>query len=1307
MRFFCFLLLFFKLTVATTQNINLLTVDEGLPQSFVSSIEEDELGFIWIGTRNGLARYDGHEFKVFQHDPNKVNSLSSNFIGYIKKGKTNLLYIRHESGEIDIFDPVTEKIVHYLTKETILNDGIKTSKDNWHIDSNKNLWYIESSRKLVKYTFADAQNPSSKAYMYEGERIVDLFEDEDSNLWVLTSCCLASFDVENNKTFESDFDYPLNINNAQVEVVMHRRANGEIMWGDKERLYFFNIENMSFRYVKLPETSRFNIKWISSAPDGKDYFESNRNIYSYDDVLGLQLRAKIDFGEQREIRAFLVDASGLIWVGSNSEGIYLVDLTMNFESFTYKEDFLIDLLKEKFEFSADNLFGMDIKNRTGLSPAYYLRSKQTENGIWIALNRSVIYYDFTRSTFETLPDLEALPDVDSFSPIKGITLTDENYPLVIDQDKKLYLFDIQSQQWKELVASEALSKPEYRIVLPNDIILIENKLWVTTEASGLFKIDLLNNSVTNINTEFGLPISNLYGIVQDPKNSDLLWIASPQGLIKVSKETMSIKTFSTDEGLPDNVIYSIMPDYLGYLWLGTNRGLTRFHTTNYSLRTFTKSHGLPNLEFNRFHSLHLPNDYYAFGGISKGVVFNPRLIQEDSFEPEVVVTNIMINNSSTDEFLENRTFNTYAQLQLPYDKNTLSFEFSALQFSQPQDILYRYRLVGYDNDWVYIQNKREAIYTKIPPGKYTFEVNSTNTSGVWSPQIKSIAIKISPPYWSTWWARISYVLLAGFLVYLYIRYTIRQKLIKDKIELKNKEAESLRNLDEIKTNFFSNITHEIRTPLSLIIGPAELLLKGEEEPDKQKKLISVVHKNAENLLKLSSQLLDIAKLEAGVLKPQLLWGDVVSVVKKMAKAFTEEAYSKEVAIQLDTPQHAEYYFSPNTLERIVSNLISNALKFSFAGGEVKVILKCESEGITLVVKDNGKGIPQHELSNIFKRFYKAHTNGNLPGTGIGLSLVKELVDIHRGIITVESNEAKPSGTTFTVCLPFEKRAVYTEKSANDSNVNNNDSKIPIQTNGKPLLLIVEDNVELASFLSISLEKSYRVLLAKDGNEGLELATEHLPDIIVSDVLMEGMDGFEFCETLKKDINLNHIPTLLLTAKSDMNSKLKGLSLGADDYITKPFNVSELVMRIENKMELQAYQRDFFYKKYKLLPIQPENYVLENEHVNNDFLDRVQNIIDQYIEDEKFGVEDLASQLHMSRASLHRKIKSITSLSAGEIIKTYKLKRAITYLNQGLNVSETAYKTGFTSPSYFSKCFKETYHLTPTEYLQNQAVQQNL
>jgi signal transduction histidine kinase/DNA-binding response OmpR family regulator/ligand-binding sensor domain-containing protein len=1270
-----------------------LSVEDGLPQSFVSAIEQDEDGFMWISTRNGLARYDGSNFKIFQYDIQNKNSLSSNIIDYIKKGEQKTLWIKYETDEIDRFNLKTEKVEHCITSQFIEKNHLSIHRNIWLATTDNILWFKTKTEELY---YHDLNNKNSfvkqNLSLVPNEKILNILEDKSKNIWILTSKNLKRFDRKTKSFINIMIPYHMFADHIEGTIfettAFCERKNGELLWADKENLYFYNPIKKTFRTKKLPFLSTANIKWIAKDLNGKEYFIAGNIIYSYDDTTGVQTLTQITSTKNRQSQAFYVDQSGLIWIGADTDGIYTLDNHSNFEAFSYKKDFITYLLKEVYGISLRDFFDWDEQKIGVLQPSYYIRSALYHQKQWFALNRTICYYNTENKKKFKLPILPEINNI-GFNPVIGITL-DRDIPYIIDKSNTIYFFD--QGKWKVFYTLKEINP---KIKCTNIYLDPQTKiLWITTEAHGLIKLILSTKKIQQIFcNQINSRPTHLMSIVPDIKNRNLLWIGSTNGLIRFDKTNNTSNFFSIKEGFPDNVIYSILNDKFGNLWMGTNKGLVKFDTQTHTVRVFTRYHGLENIEFNRFHQFLLPDGSMAFGGTENGVKFNPEKIKQDTFSPPIAITHIAINNSDSIFSKSNaEPINQVKGIKLKYSENTVTITYAALQYNQPQEIQYRYRLKGYQNDWILIKNNKEITFTKLPPGKYIFEVNASNTSGKWSRHSKSLSIEISSPWWKTWWAMLIYISLIGSSIAWFIRFKINQEIIKNEIKLKQKEALELRKLDAIKTRFFSNIAHEFRTPLSLILGPAEQM-KIEETTEDRSKLFDTIKKNTGSLIQLTDQLIDIAKLEAGVLTPHMVWGDVVIAISQIVNAFSEEAAIKGVILKLETPSKIECLFSVNTLDRILYNLISNALKFCAKEDQITVKVSHNEKGLFLKVQDTGSGIPEEEQNKIFNRYFKGTNQDELQGNGIGLSLVKELIELHHGSIDMKSSAISPSGTVFSIYLPFEMRE---KEWSNPQQYNENRSE------KQATLLIVEDHEDLAIFLTENLREDYLVLTANNGQQALDIALEKMPDLIISDVVMDEMNGFEFCKALKNNISINHIPIILLTAKVDMESKIEGLSYGANDYINKPFSITELRHRIGNQLQLQKKYYDYLKNTFlaadqKINKIETRETEIEYS-INNDFLNKIYEIIENNLDDKDFGVDELASSLSMSRTSLHRKVKIMFDIPAGEIIKTYRLKKAVELLRQNYNVSEVAYMTGFNTPSYFTKCFKEYFGETPNKYL---------
>ncbi|MDQ3534289.1 MAG: ATP-binding protein, partial [Bacteroidota bacterium] len=673
------------------------------------------------------------------------------------------------------------------------------------------------------------------------------------------------------------------------------------------------------------------------------------------------------------------------------------------------------------------------------------------------------------------------------------------------------------------------------------------------------------------------------------------------------------------------------------------------------------------------------------------------------------------------------------RIELPYDENFLSFEFVVLNYDAPEKNQYAYKLEGLDKDWIYSGTRRFASYTNLDPGAYTFRVKASNNDGIWNEQGAYLHLAILPPWWQTWWAYSLYGFMGICFLYVLRQYTVNRERMKHELKIQRLEAEKMHEIDHLKSRFFANISHEFRTPLTLILGPLEKITSSHTEEKPDKSVYHMMLRNARRLLHLINQLLDLSKLEAGSMKLEEKPADLVAFLKAMVFSFTSLAEMKQIQYHFQFPsEHPVVYFDADKLEKIITNLLSNAFKFTPEGGEVAVIIKLQpadkqalstfpadliQRGISskanileLIVQDSGKGIPQDQIDKVFDRFYQADTSHTREqeGTGIGLSLVKELVELFSGEIAVESQPGQ--GSCFTVRLPLLvanfKQVTLTGNNLPPIPINHN---LNSPENGftvapypeienpdpeAPLILIIEDNADVRFFIRENLQPVYQVIEAADGKEGYKLAVKNIPDLILSDVMMPKMDGVELCSKLKTNEKTAHIPVILLTAKASGGDKVEGLETGADDYLIKPFESTELLVRIKNLIDSRRKLREIFSREITLGPTS-----ITINSVDEQFLQRIMKIIEEHMEDTSFDVEIFSREAGLSKIQLHRKLKALTNESPGDFIRIMRLKRAADLLSQNAGtIAEVAYKVGFQEPSYFTRCFHKQFGKTPSEFM---------
>ena len=1301
-----------------------LTVRNGLPQGFVSSMLQDRRGFIWLSTRDGLCRYDGIRFRIYTHDPQQKKSLSFSSLYEIRDDNKGNIWVRTENNNIDCFDPVTEQSKRISNSNLFRQALGRDQLAGIYPDKTGNVWVITQTNGFFRLN-ADG-TISHRYWEMRGDTVQRtlhaLHVDHQNRLWLAARDGLFSYDVASGKFTGFRIAQGL----PQNEVYsLHERANGELMLGFPGRFALFTpVYGRVRKVVALPENPT-ELPLFTRDVRNIDYVNQSRYtdktglvsmLPSLTNITGLPGSKLVKFAAI----SLLVDQTNVLWLGLNGDGVIKYDLTKRlFQTWPYIDKFQVDWLTQQLNVAPDA-----IPAPLRQQPAYDLRYQfDRTNTLWISSAKAAPYrYDASQRTFVAVPPtgIEAhwLPPG---QPFRLTTITTgaqgEIWGLVAPHNQAVVRYNTNLKNFTAF----PLPLPDNNSFIIRDMIVDGGRVYLATKNSGLLQADLSTKRL--IRWQSGgdgpgmLPDDALLCLAQDPVHYNHLWIGTfGRGLCRLDKLTGRIQQFTMSQGLPNNVIYAIRPDRNGHLWLSTNRGLCRFDTRTHEVRNYTADDGLPSDEFNLFHDITLPDGRLIFGGINGYTIFNPKRIREDLFKPVVALTSLRINNqlvnTTTPDSPIQRDINETNEISLTYDQNFLSIDFAALQFNQSRKNQYRYKLVGLDNTWIYSGNQATATYTNLPPKTYTFIVNASNTSGIWSPHMHQLQITIEPPLWATWWAYSAYALLLLGILVLYIRVRFRRMHQKSQMVLREQEAVQLKHLDEVKTRFFANITHEFRTPLTLIITPLEQLLN--EIPDSPfHQRLTLIFRNANRLLRLINELLDLAKLEAGNLTVTPTPADLPEFIHRTVLVFTEEAQRKQIELQLTNHlSQSIYWFDADKVEKILTNLLSNAVKFTDQNGSITVSIQADSlvpdtnnpvptDLIRLTVHNTGAGISSTNLPYVFDRFYQAtpSSDGSASGSGIGLSLVKELVEIMQGKISVISDATQ--GTTFSVEFPCDQaRVISTPDPAINtfssvSTIGQVTTKHSSTRESLPQILLVEDNNDIADYVISVLSAEWQVLRVNNGRAGVETAISQGPDLIISDVLMPEMNGYELCRQLKTNPITNHIPIILLTAKVAVESRLEGLTAGADDYLAKPFQVDELRGRVRNRLDHLLRIRQY----YRTQLLREGHIPQTSQAPEDDFMNKIYAILEARLDDQTFGVEPLAAALGMSRMHLSRKTKAMTDLTPNELIRMIRLKRAAELLLTGASISEVADRVGFDTPAYFSKVFKEQYHLTPSEYIE--------
>ena len=1231
---------------------------------------EDNKGNIWIGTEiTGLYKYipDKDTLINFKNDPKDITSLSSNRALKVFQDSHGSLWIGTDGGGLNLYEDKTNSFKRYR-----------------HIDGNLN--------SLIN------------------DVVYSIYEDKKGFLWLSTPGGLDRFDPVKN-----------------------------------EFIHFRHIDNDSKSLstnwaIPLCEDGQDNI-WFINADNIPEYFDY-KNFSFMKCNTDPQISGHYSHGAS--FKSFLRDHSGILWFGTWVGGINKLDpskqMIDNWEFFSdnrkVKGKNVSTICEDKYN---------NLAVRTWEGSLYIFnqaRDKQFSYRIGLS---DQPYYNLPVSTFDKRGDLwlgERGPKVMKFDKRRKII---EEYQI---QSPNRYFFDIQNrvlnifhgaEDGLYIVTLDGIAEFDkktgsshlYQIntkKISDDYRLVAgfqdktNRIWLATNVKGLY--EFLPNK-----KEFIKPIDvNVGGLSFYEDKNNNFWLGTfSNGLFLLNKKTGIKETYNMKDGLPSNQIRNIAEDDEGNLWLLTLNGISKF---NHDKKSF-KNYGIEDgFQSEQYHSIHKsPNGEIFLGGSNGLISFFPNQINDNSILPKVVITNISLFNRSDDSLQFHKSFSELKEVELSYDQNDLNFEFVALHYVNPKENLYSVKLENFDENWTRPITMRIATYTNLDPGEYIFRVKGANSDGVWNNEGAAIRIIILPPWWQTTWAYILYIILLLSIMYFLWKMQLKKIRAKHEYAMSKFEAQKLHEVDEMKSRFFTNISHEFRTPLTLILGPVKQMIEKLND-GKMKDELSIVHKNANKLLGLVNQLLDISKLESGNMKLQTISRNVVPLLKGLLLSFSSYAERKRITLNFNSSEDEIIaYVDKDKIEKIITNILSNAFKFTPEGGRIEVTIsksvpnsplergtKGVCQNVEIKITDTGIGISKEKLPKIFDRFYQvdgSHTREQ-EGTGIGLALTKELVELHKGKIEVESEEGK--GTTFIVSLPLGKDHLKPEEICEPSlsqtlskgedfseetifpeetKTGKHDIDLIIET-AKPLLMIVEDNSDVRNYIKDNLKNDFRVLEAIDGEDGWNKAIDPAiggTDLIVSDVMMPKIDGFKLCEKLKTDERTSHIPVILLTAKASSTDKIEGYETGADDYIMKPFEPEELKARIKNLIEQRKRIHEHFRKEgiFEL-----DQTIITS--VDKKFLKKAFEIISQNISDSSFTIETFAEKLYVSKSLLRKKIVSLTGEPPVELLKRIRLKRATELIEKNFgNLSEIALEVGFNNPAYFSECFKKQFGVSPSQY----------
>ncbi len=1311
------------LPLARSQNAKLtfehFSIDQGMSGSDVHCIYQDSIGYLWFGTGEGIDRFDGYSFTSYRPDPENPASLVNAFVEILCEDRAGNIWVGTLRG-LDKLDRATGRFSHYLLHPEGSGTKWSNSVKSIHEDRDGLLWigtddglnvFDRSNGKFTCFR-DDSTYPGDSGY----NSIRSICEDREGLLWIGTDRGLNRFDKKSGKFIHYWHDFnQMNRFDNWIHAI-YEDGSGILWLGGGAGLVSFDQRAGTFtQYGHDPKDPRSlsgndvssisenkaGQLWVGTYNHGLNVFDKKsksftRFVHNEKDPGSLSSNG---------IRSVCCERSGTIWVSTPDKGVNKLNRAKPpFTSYPYDVQAPNTIFPQAFGDNTDRIWihatnewkKFDPKTETflrqPLHKSFYPLLDDREGNLWIGKESGGLYKSDHHG------------QVTGFHDSSGLKFRRVSNCLIESRDGRFWMGTDDGGIYA--VDPDAHSVIHLQEIGSDVISIYEDAsgiLWFGTWDVGLLCYDPERKTTVRYSYDPrnpASPNSNLISTVFEDR-THTLWVGGQHGLDRFDRAAGTFTHFTVKDGLPIDGVVEILEDDHGDLWLGTFKGISKFDPKKIRFKNYDVSDGLASNAICTQSGCTTTNGemYFGGGGLTR---FHPDSIRDNPYVPPIVVTQFRLFEKPT--LLSN-------EMNLSYRDNYISFEFAALSYISPQRNQYAYKMEGIDPDWVNSGTRRYAGYPNMEPGEYVFRVKGSNNDGVWNEEGASVRITVTSPWWKTTWAYLLYGLVAIGALYGIRRFQIGRLLARHKLEMTQVEARTLREEDRMKSRFFANISHEFRTPLTLILGPTEELQAVQPDESSREKL-SMVHRNAQRLLRLINQLLDLSKIDAGGMKLQAAPGDIVPFVKGIAQSFQSSADGRNVALNVQAEKkEIELYFDQDKMEKILTNLLSNAFKFTPVGGTVTVCIQTSSPepsgSLEIIVGDTGIGIPKAELPHIFDRFYQvdASQTREQEGTGIGLALTKELVELHHGTISVRSVVGK--GTEFLIRIPLgsahltadeiiaprteigERTSAQWEVHVQSAPV---DAGVQTPDGTRPIVLVVEDNVDVRAYVRQYLVPSYQVLEAHDGKEGVEKARETIPDLIISDVMMPKMDGYELCRTLKLDEKTSHVPIILLTAKAGQENKIEGLETGADDYLTKPFDAKELLVRVKNLMDLRRKLKERFKAS---VPLKPGEIAVTS--MDDVFLNKVMAAVEQHIGDEDFHIEELGAMVGMSRVQLHRKLSALTNQGPGEFIRYIRLHRALELLQKDAGtISEIAYKVGFSDPSYFSKCFHKQFGKVPTD-----------
>lgn len=1326
---------------------NISTTD-GLSQSSVIAIHQDKFGQMWFGTRDGLNKYDGSKFTIFRNDAANKHSISNNDILSIEEDNTGKIWVGTYNG-LNCYDPVSNTFTRYLhtkNNHTISSNAIWSIReigDEMWFGTSKGLTIYNKKSKLFTSVFHSDTDPAT----VPSNNIITILKSKKGAIWIGTTKGLCQLVSRKNGKL-SFKNYPLNNTDLLNVQAIAEDVSGNLWVGTKNKglLKFDKTSNAFVSFLSEDKYREINTDIRSLAFDnqGSLWIGAYDGIY----ILGKDKNVqKINSSNNSngidKVKSIYMDRKGSVWIGCYYKGVNIWDISnVNFSNYNQNSKKIamsFDVVSSIISDKKQNIYfgteggGITIYNKN-TEAISYINSKGGQNIkndiksmclsgdiLWIGTySKGLSAYNVISKKMEDHRIADDLTVLLKESGVYSIKAEGNDIIWIGTFGKGLIRYNTDSKTFKTIGNDN--TKANY---LTNNIvrtILVDQKkgAWVGTQ-NGLNYIPLNNFTPNKYSIQHyffdsaSLSGDDILTLFQDSQKK--IWVGTKaKGLHyfdgkKFNKINLRIgNTVITS-------IHSILEDDDKNLWISTNQGIIRYSTTLKTVVIYDQKDGLASNEFNDNAALKLDSNQFYFGSPSGATYFDAKKISLNTYAPQVLITNLKIKNENIHPndsigILE-KSIGYTKTITLDYDKANFSIDFAIPNYIRSKNNQYSYRLVGLENNWTTTKST-EAIFAIQNPGTYTFEVRGSNNDGVWNKVPTTLTVIVKPAPWRSIWAFLLYGIVIGVGLYGLIWIMKSKARLKQKLELEYLETKRIEENNIAKLDFFTNISHEFRTPLTLILGPLQQILANYNGTNEMYKKLLVIEGSANHLLSLINRLMDFRKLENHQVTLESAEGNIVKFTREIFLSFIE--YAKDGGYNYTFESSEEeilVYFDRYKLERVFYNLISNAFRYTPKGGNIHLKISHDNENLFIAIEDSGVGIAPEHIDKIFDLFFEVPMHNNVQknynkGTGIGLSIVKNIVKLHKGDIEVTNKETQ--GVIFKVTLPLGRTHLLDNEIITDFRISDDIDQYTAQlekaeitepediddfvvNDEKQTILIVEDHKVLRSFMKNLLKEDYNIIEAENGKVAFEKALQHVPNLIISDVIMPEMVGTELCSKIKENLKTSHIPVILLTSRTSLVYKFEGLESGADDYISKPFNLIEFKLRVKNLLNSTERLKNKFSSDDNFIPSE-----ITVSSLDEDLLKKAFKIVEENISNEQFDIPFFCTELGVSRTMLFLKIKAWTNFTPNEFIHEIRLKRAAQLLEQNkLNVSEISYKVGFNNPKYFSKCFQKKYGETPTQF----------